>query len=344
MTGEYEICQTNAAPDSLLSQTKELKFHLAPKVIAPAYYYKIENAIVTDTYVMDPSSPSTVFIETLPEISLFPHRLGGQLRYRNVFRCRFNRFFRKSKLSKAYLLSNDWWNNYYHFVTDVLLKYDAFTAAEIEGTEDLALLVHAEPSEWQKAYFELLGMSSDRFVSTKNKIFEIGELIVAGSRRERYWCSPNAIKRFKHTVLTRLGYPHIADKTHRKDNLIYISRASAKYRRVENEQQIVPILEERGFKVVRLEEMSVKEQILTFADARIVVAPHGAGLTNLMYSQDPTVVEFFPEDSFYQGFYITLTFACGGQHYPIVGQPIDDSKNYRIDPQKLTMLIDSLLW
>ena len=75
---------------------------------------------------------------------------------------------------------------------------------------------------------------------------------------------------------------------------IYISRENAGRRRVVNETELWEQLEPRGFLKLRLEELTWKDQINAFAHAREVVAPHGAGLANLVFCQPGTrVVEFF---------------------------------------------------
>ena len=75
---------------------------------------------------------------------------------------------------------------------------------------------------------------------------------------------------------------------------LYISRENAGRRRVLNEHELWPQLAARGFVKLRPEELSWKEQINAFAHAREVVAPHGAGLANLVFCPPGVkVVEFF---------------------------------------------------
>jgi hypothetical protein len=75
---------------------------------------------------------------------------------------------------------------------------------------------------------------------------------------------------------------------------IYISREKTRRRRVSNEIELWPRLESRGFRRVKLEELTWKEQINVFSHAKEVVAPHGAGLANLVFCRTGTkVVELF---------------------------------------------------
>ncbi len=63
-----------------------------------------------------------------------------------------------------------------------------------------------------------------------------------------------------------------------------------------NEREVVEALEPFGFAAVRLESMAFEAQQSLFADAEALVAPHGAGLVNLAWSQRACeVLEVFSE-------------------------------------------------
>lgn len=66
---------------------------------------------------------------------------------------------------------------------------------------------------------------------------------------------------------------------------IYVDRRGSRMRPLVNEDAVVAALEARGFEAVRLEGLAPAEQAALFRDAEIVVAPHGAGLTNLGFAQ-----------------------------------------------------------
>ena len=65
---------------------------------------------------------------------------------------------------------------------------------------------------------------------------------------------------------------------------IYVSRSLAPVRPLANEAELEAAMPLRGFHVVRAETLTVKEQMRLFADAEEIVAPHGAGLTNMIWS------------------------------------------------------------
>lgn len=64
-----------------------------------------------------------------------------------------------------------------------------------------------------------------------------------------------------------------------------------------NEAELLETLEPFGFEPVRLEQLSFAGQRAAFAEAEAVVAPHGAGLANLIWRRGPCrVLELFPAD------------------------------------------------
>jgi hypothetical protein len=73
---------------------------------------------------------------------------------------------------------------------------------------------------------------------------------------------------------------------------VYISRARADVRRLMNEDEVLKLLRSRGFRPYFLEDLPFAEQVRLFHDAEMVVAPHGAGLSNLIFAGRVPVLEF----------------------------------------------------
>lgn len=102
----------------------------------------------------------------------------------------------------------------------------------------------------------------------------------------------------------RLPAPYIADfrrTVHRLFDLgdpepvrLYVTRSLATARHLRNDTAVREFLEARGFTTVALENLTIREQAKLFDRAKVIVAQHGAALTNLMYCRPgATVVEIF---------------------------------------------------
>ncbi len=86
----------------------------------------------------------------------------------------------------------------------------------------------------------------------------------------------------------------IIEKTFEEKKLIYISRKKARLRRTINEKSFDLELSKRGFETFDLEGLSLQQQIEIFFNAKLIIATHGAGFTNLIFSnKDLTFLEIF---------------------------------------------------
>jgi capsular polysaccharide biosynthesis protein len=84
---------------------------------------------------------------------------------------------------------------------------------------------------------------------------------------------------------------------------LYISRSKASYRKVKNEGDLLKCLSSFGFTTVWLEDHDFATQIALLANAKVIVAPHGAGLSNLMWCNSGTkIIEIFSPN------YVNLCF------------------------------------
>jgi capsular polysaccharide biosynthesis protein len=66
--------------------------------------------------------------------------------------------------------------------------------------------------------------------------------------------------------------------------LLFLSRRDAKVRLLLNEREIEAALAPLGFVTVVPGEMSVREQVWRFSNARVIVGAHGASFGNLMWA------------------------------------------------------------
>ncbi len=101
---------------------------------------------------------------------------------------------------------------------------------------------------------------------------------------------------------------------------IYISRSKCSYRRVINEENVIEILSGFGFVSVLLESMDLDEQIALFASAKVIVAPHGSGLTNMMFCEPGTKVIELMSPNYIRHYYWAISQQLNLEHYYITGE------------------------
>jgi len=184
--------------------------------------------------------------------------------------------------------------------------------------------------------FKMLGINPDEFRTLDaTRPLHVKELTVLETDRFR----PGLLRSVRAALC-----PETAEKPHRR---IYISRAKAQRRKLLNEKDIWPILEKLGFELVFMEELSFSAQIETMQQAEIVVAPHGAAITNVLFCQQGThVLEIadlgFPNPNFY-----ALSSAMGHHYWILNAEGIGDvhplEKDLRIGPAKVENTIHKIL-
>ncbi len=109
---------------------------------------------------------------------------------------------------------------------------------------------------------------------------------------------------------------------------IYISRNDAGYRRVLNEASLLNYLDRYGFERILLSQLSFSDQLELFATADVVLAPHGAGIANVVFSPPGcTVIELMPEDYVNTCFWC-LSEMCGHNYFCIGGVQTVGKRNH----------------
>jgi capsular polysaccharide biosynthesis protein len=95
-------------------------------------------------------------------------------------------------------------------------------------------------------------------------------------------------------------------------------------------------LEDIGFEGFCLSHLPFEEQVRLFADADIVVGPHGAGLTNIIYGTDVDVVELMTRQGAAEHFFV-LANELGHSYEFVLCDPIEDDG---IPPRHRDMVAD----
>ncbi|MFK7694078.1 glycosyltransferase 61 family protein [Paenibacillus sp. HJGM_3] len=100
---------------------------------------------------------------------------------------------------------------------------------------------------------------------------------------------------------------------------IYVSRSGAGYRRILNEAELAGTLQSFGFTTVWLERLSVAEQAQLFVSAEMIVSPHGAGLTNLIFCQPGTKIVELLSPNYINGLYWIISGHMKLEYWHLVG-------------------------
>jgi capsular polysaccharide biosynthesis protein len=180
------------------------------------------------------------------------------------------------------VISDEWTSNYYHWHFFALKKLLALQ--EVEELKNALLFL---PKKYQKYPFVL--PSLEKFGIDKNRIVFLprkSNIKVAKAATAKISQQHVLAFRKMREILTK----DCANSARKFGERVYLSRQQQVLRRVENEEAVTQLLEKFGFKKIIAEQLSYQDQTQLFSQAKYLVSPHGAGLSNILFMQDGTKI------------------------------------------------------
>ncbi|WP_188710123.1 glycosyltransferase family 61 protein [Novosphingobium marinum] len=227
-----------------------------------------------------------------------------EIRFRNLHAEHMRSSPPVRRLAQATWVCERVYDNHSHWLSAHLPKLSLLTR---EG-RSASILLPEKLTGTMQASLEMLGLDpADHQRFRPGEVLKVGTLTVVGTDR------------FRGELLRPVRERMTASAQGRgKGRRIYISRRKAKVRRLVNEDEVWPLFEAAGFQRYDMEDVSFVSQVEMMAEAEALAAPHGAGLTNMIFCPSGThVFEMawlgFPNPNFY-------ALACAmGHRYGIVG-------------------------
>jgi Glycosyltransferase 61 len=146
---------------------------------------------------------------------------------------------------------------------------------------------------------------------------------------------------YSSTIRKRVFECFNLPQEHTPKKRIYISRRKAAHRGVRNEPDVVEFLAKLGFQSYLLEDLSFQEQVRLFHSAEIVVAPHGAGLANILFSGAIQVVELQVSPQLLHYFF--LSQSLGQQYSRVMGEQIKGDSDFSVPLDKLKEALSTVI-
>jgi capsular polysaccharide biosynthesis protein len=179
---------------------------------------------------------------------------------------------------------------YYHWLFQLLPRYELLRRARVELESIDHFYVNNRNSKFQRETLAALGIDPSKVIDgDRVGHLRARELIVPsvplGAGCFRPWMTE---------FLRDSFIPKNSSGTKPFSRRLYISRGQAVYRRTLNEEEVVKLLQKYGFEVFQMEGLSVQEQAAVMASCEAVVAPHGGGLSNIVFCSPGTkIIEIF---------------------------------------------------
>jgi len=227
-------------------------------------------------------------------------------------------------------------NNYYHTLVDNLprlfwLHQPAFRGMQIQ------VLVPGTLRPWEQFYLPYLLPENARLTEVDPRYLWSSDQMVFGS-----YLSSQMSGALPRSYLDFFLPRVLPDRPRRRCHRLYVTRKQAPGgRRILNEADVMGVLEPHGFVPCVLESLGIDEQIALFYDAEMVVAPHGAGLTNILYSQDIDLVELHPAPAIMPHYYF-MANAIGHRYHALCAEESGRHSSFCVDIKALAETLEKI--
>ncbi|HWU21274.1 MAG TPA: glycosyltransferase family 61 protein [Nocardioides sp.] len=200
-------------------------------------------------------------------------------------------------------------SNYYHFLYDAIGRYAVLEAALPGERIDAVVVPHA--SGYQRQLLELAGIPGPFLQPRRGLTYRADRLLVPSNPNWALQAPPAVVDWLRDRL------PPVDPPSGRAR--LYLTRGNApQTRRYVQETELMAALEPRGFQRLDPGTLTVQQQIDVFSTAEIIVAPHGAGLTNVTFSpRGVRVLELFPSTYVHRGLW-AICQALGAEYRYLV--------------------------
>ncbi|MDY6940921.1 MAG: tetratricopeptide repeat protein [Cyanobacteriota bacterium] len=211
-------------------------------------------------------------------------------------------------------------NVYFHWTIDILPRVEILRRSGIDWNKIDKFLVNQCQQPFQKETLAQLGIPPEKIIeSDRHAHIKARQLIIPSFAGYLGWLSPRSIDFLRQTFLPT-ALSQLQETRYLFPERIYIRRAQAKYRHLFNEDEVVDRLQEQGFVAFALETMSFFEQVLLFHRAKIIIAPHGSGLTNIVFCQPQTQIIELTSPHYIRHYFRAISQHLNLQHFYVIGE------------------------
>lgn len=205
-------------------------------------------------------------------------------------------------------------DNYYHWLFDALPRIELLEMAGVDVRSLAHVVLNREVRAFQAQSLERLGIRTEQFLRSGKREVTSYERLWVPSMPGPPGRPPAWICEF---LRRRLGSGW-RDTPRRR---LYVSRRHAAGRRVVNEAEILPVLERHAIEVVHAETLSFADQVELFSSASLVLAVHGAGMSNTVFCAPGTRVLEMRSPMHFNECFSTIAAGGGLEYRSIVLQP-----------------------
>jgi capsular polysaccharide biosynthesis protein len=189
--------------------------------------------------------------------------------------------------------------NYAHWLFDIIPKIKIISVKY--NISNIDFFYFSKLTKFQRETFKLLNINPKKIIDS-NKFRHVQASLVYAVTHPNYFRDTTFeahgnIPTWIIIYLRKLFLKKIKKKFN-YDN-IYIDRSDStqKHCKPVNNESVISFLKSKNFKILKLSNFSIIDQVSIFNNCKKIVAPHGAGLANITFCKKNTkIIEFFPKN------------------------------------------------
>jgi len=221
-----------------------------------------------------------------------------------------------------------------HYFFDAMLRVTLF-----ENLADYKFLVPAYLHPWHKGLYEVAGIKEEQWVPIEAPWIRVEELNVTHTSNSGSKPRAELLLKFRDLALKNTGSLAPA----RRDRRIFVDRSGAKRRKMAKQDELLPVLKERGFEIIRWEDYSIAEQVRIASETNVMIGPHGTSLLNSLYCQPGAkLLEIF-NPAWWDTTTLRQCCLAGHDFWYTFGENVSSEYDTVIDPKKLARVLDYML-
>ena len=215
--------------------------------------------------------------------------------------------------------------NYGHWLLEDLPRLRGVEFYERHTGEQVKLLVRDDMPVWMRDHLRLLGFDSSSWVNYSPENVKVNTLVVPkmsriNSHGTEYAPADRAWVADRLKTAADVG-------TTTSTKRIFVSRQAQGRRKILNFDEVKGVLDDHGIVSVEPETLSVQEQIQLFSGVELIVGVFGAGLTNMIFAEDASLLEIKPPNTQHTVYYVLANESALDYHL-LMSEPRRGAKPY----------------
>ncbi|AHM62222.1 Tetratricopeptide TPR_2 repeat-containing protein [Flammeovirgaceae bacterium 311] len=178
--------------------------------------------------------------------------------------------------------------NYYHWIADLLPRLLLVQKCGLADFHERSFILHQPERCYEHDTLRLLEIAEEKVIRLQTfETIAVKDLVIADYLHSR---DGQHFPAWKKELLNEFKAKVLGPESKKGDRKIYLLRGKQRTRKLLGEERLVHMLQELGFEIMDPQQLSLLEQMHILSQAAVVVALHGAALTNIIFCKEGTLI------------------------------------------------------